>query len=69
MGFLVHLVPGIVDENEITAYRVTVTDVFGGEISFDCSASHAHQAHANPGNTFTPVEAFREAGATVTPHP
>ncbi|MBA2950048.1 hypothetical protein [Streptomyces himalayensis] len=66
MGFLVHLVPGITSEAEIEGYRVTVTDVFGGAISFEKDAASAHRYSASNDGGFTAVEAFRHAGATVT---
>jgi hypothetical protein len=69
MGFLVHLVPGIANEREINYYRVTVTDVFGGTITFKARAIDVHQAQGDPDGGFTAVEAFRHAGATVTPRP
>ncbi|MFJ6661337.1 hypothetical protein ACIQNG_34080 [Streptomyces sp. NPDC091377] len=66
MGFIVHLVPGITSEEEIDAYRVTVTDVFGGQITFDKDAAPAHTYSASRTSGFTAVEAFRHAGASVT---
>lgn len=66
MGFLVRLVPGITSEAEIERYRVTVTDVFGGEISFEKDPASAHGYSSGNDSGFTAVEAFRHAGATVT---
>ncbi|MEU6676982.1 hypothetical protein [Streptomyces sp. NPDC046925] len=64
MGFIYYVVPGLAPSAVIKEYRITVTDVFGGAITFKKSQFDLDAYHGREGS-HTTLELLTQAGVPV----